>query len=64
MDKIRHFKRLVRNMRKASDLVGRLVGSGFHQHRGHVYRLVPAKQFDAVLALLRMVSGQHQGKEQ
>jgi hypothetical protein len=48
-----HFRRLIRNARRASALYGRLVGAAVHHRGGHVYRLVPAKAFDEVLETLR-----------
>lgn len=48
----RSFRRLIRICRRASDLRGRLIGAAFHHRRGHVYRLVPAGDFDEVLETL------------
>lgn len=64
MDNVRHFRRMIRNMRKASELYGRLLGAGF-EHRGkRLYRLVPAKAFDETLALLNQLGGHVPGVEQ
>lgn len=52
----RRFKRLIRNQRRARELWGRLVGVGFERRCGHLYRLVPAKAFDEVMATLRKLS--------
>lgn len=49
----RRFKRLVRNMRRARELAAKLRRDSSIEKMGReVYRLVPAKDFDAVLETL------------
>lgn len=53
----RRYRRLVRNMRRASEIAGQMIGCTVAHRRGHVYRLVPAKVFEDALEMLRRVGG-------
>lgn len=58
----RRFRRLVRNMRRAGDISGRMIGCDVVRRRGHVYRLVPAKVFDDALEMLLRIGNVKDGE--
>lgn len=57
MDSVNHFKRMIRIMRRASELYSRLIGCEFGHRGRREVRIVPAKTFDEVLALLNTLGG-------